>query len=275
MLIFQTVFHSTPNSTANASKLDFTATQPEKEKAVQPETVNSTYAIHFREIDFTDDSSASVSLKVLNNNWLKFSWNNNVSSLQPKDLELLLADLSAKLEHKLVSSAPKRNFPPKKQDGSDKESFIMLDLYAPVDVIKRSVPMIKRLAGHLEHISGYFQQLIEMNDGLQDGPEMFSELAQSLGNSYMLIFRILNRIFSWHELQKASGATVLEDALKYVAARIREDAKTADFAELHASSFDYIEKFSSSLTSFFCAAEHVQLLNILYRHLPSPELSER
>ncbi len=183
--------------------------------------------------------------------------------------------MAAKLEHKLVTSAPKRNFPPKKQDGADKESFVMLDLYAPMDVAKRSVSLIKRLTAHLETISGYFQQLIEMNDGMQDGPEMFNELAQRLGNSYMLIFRILNRIFSWHELQKTFGAMVLEDALKYVAARIREDAKTASFAELHGSCFDYIEKFSSSVTTFFCAVEHVQLLTTLYQHLPDPELSER
>ena len=187
----------------------------------------------------------------------------------------MLADFSDKLEHKLVSSAPKRNLPQKKQDGSDKESFIMLDLYAPVEVVKRSVMIIKRLAGHLEDISGYFQQLIEMNDGMHNGTELFSELAQSLGNSYMLIFRILIRIFSWTELQKTSNATVLEDAIKYVAERIRKDTKTADFFELHASSFDYIETFYSSMTSFYCAAEHIQLLSIIYRHLPSPELSER
>lgn len=195
--------------------------------------------------------------------------------MQPKDLELLLTDLAAKLDHKLLSSAPKRRFPLQQQGGSEKESFVMLDLYAPMEVAKRSVSLIRRLAPHLETISGYFQQLAEMSDGILDGPEMFSELAQLLSNSFMLIFRILNRILSWHEMQKSSGAPLLEDALKLIAARIREDAKTASLPELHASSFTYIEKFHGSLTSFACAVEHVNLLSTLYQYLPEPELSER
>lgn len=193
--------------------------------------------------------------------------------LQPTDLELLLGDLAAKLEHKLLTAAPKRRFPLKQE--SEYDSFLMLDLYIPMEVAKRSVSLIRRLTTHLEAISGYFQQLIEMSDGMLDGPEMFTELAQRLGNSYTLIFRILNRIFSWHEFQKSTGAPLLEDALKFIAGRVRDDAKTANIEELQVSSFDYIEKFSSSVTSFACAVEHVQLLVSLYNHHPEPELSER
>ena len=151
----------------------------------------------------------------------------------------------------------------------------MLDLYPTMEVAKRSVSLVRRMTSHVEAISGYFQQLAEMSDGILDGPEMFSELALCLGNSYTLIFRILNRILSWHELQKSSGAPLLEDALKFIASRIREDAKTASFAELHSSSFTYIEKFHNSLTSFGCAVEHVNLLTTLYHFLPDPDLSER
>jgi hypothetical protein len=162
-----------------------------------------------------------------------------------------------------------------KQDNSENESFLMLDLYKPMEVAKRSVSLIRRLLLHVEAISGYFQQLIEMSDGMLDGPEMYSELAQKLGNSYMLIFRILNRILSWHEFQKSTGATLLEDALRSIAIRVLDTAKTADVDQLHASSFDYIEKFSTSITSFACAIEHVQLLVTLYNLRPDPELSER
>ena len=194
--------------------------------------------------------------------------------LQPLDLEWLLGDFAVKLEHKLLTSAPKRGFPVK-QDKSENESFLMLDLYVPMEVAKRSVTLIRRLTSHLEAISGYFQQLIEMSDGVLDGPEMYSEMAQQLGNSYTLIFRILNRIFSWHEFQKSTGAPLLEDSLRLIAIRVLDNAKTADMDQLHASSFDYIEKFSTSITSFACAIEHIHLLVTLYNHLPDPELSER
>lgn len=173
-----------------------------------------------------------------------------------------------------MSSAPKRRFP-LQQGGSEKESFIMLDLYSPMEVAKRSVTLIRRLTSHLEAISGYFQQLSVLSDGILDGPEMFSELAQRLSNSFTLIFRIFNRIFSWHELQKSTGAPLLEDAFRFIASRIREDAKTASLSELHASSFTYIEKFHESLTSSVCAFEHVNLMSTLYQHHPDPEFSER
>ena len=45
----------------------------------------------------------------------------------------------------------------------------------------------------MEAISGYFQQLIELNDGILDSPGVFNDLAQRLGLCYHLIFRILNK----------------------------------------------------------------------------------
>ncbi|XP_057379729.1 Fanconi anemia group D2 protein-like [Daphnia carinata] len=260
----KSILHSTPReSVSEVSKFDFVASQPGK--VGEPDMVVSTYPIHFRELD--------LSAFVLLSSTLDLTENDATTSLKPTDLELLLGDLAAKLEHKLLTAAPKRRFPLKQE--SDYDSFLMLDLYIPLEVAKRSVSLIRRLTTHLEAISGYFQQLIEMSDGMLDGPEMFTELAQRLGNSYTLIFRILNRIFSWHEFQKSTGAPLLEDALRFIAGRVREDAKTANLEELQASSFDYIEKFSSSITSFSCAVEHVQLLVSLYNHRPDPELSER
>lgn len=197
-----------------------------------------------------------------------------IEVFKAKDLELLLGDLSSKLEHKLLSAASKRQFP-LRPGAADKESFAMLDLYSPLDVARRTIPLIRRLASHLETVSGYFQQLIDMNDGVLDGPEMFNDLAVRLGNCCYLIFRIINRMLSWHEFQKPSGAALLEDGLRYLATRLRENAKTASFTELHAASFDYIEKFVSSLPSFGCAVEHVHLLSSLHRILPSEDLSER
>lgn len=193
---------------------------------------------------------------------------------KPKDLELLLSDLSSKLEHKLLAAASKKQFP-LRPAAVDKESFVMLDLYSPLDVARRTIPLIRRLAAHLETVSGYFQQLVDMNDGVLDGPEMFNDLAVRLGNCYYQIFRIFNRMLSWHDFQKPSGAALLEDGLRYLATRLRENAKTASFAELHASSFDYVEKFASSLPSFACAVEHVNLLCTLHRILPSEALAER
>lgn len=260
----KSILHSTPReSISEVSKFDFVPSQPGK--VGEPDMVVSTYPIHFRELD--------LSVFVLLSSTLELTENDATTTLKPTDLELLLGDLAAKLEHKLLTAAPKRRFPLKQE--SEYDSFLMLDLYIPMEVAKRSVSLIRRLTTHLEAISGYFQQLIEMSDGMLDGPEMFTELAQRLGNSYTLIFRILNRIFSWHEFQKSTGAPLLEDALKFIAGRVRDDAKTANIEELQVSSFDYIEKFSSSVTSFACAVEHVQLLVSLYNHHPEPELSER
>lgn len=203
--------------------------------------------------------------------------------MKPKDLEFLLADLAAKVEHKLLPSAAKRRFPLTLAAGSagpdrSGEAFVMLDLYDPLEVAKRSVSLTKRLCAHLESVSGYFQQLIESNDGLLDASDMFSELAARLARCYQLCFRILNRIFSWHGFLKSSGAALREDGLRYLASRTRpDDAKTAPLLEVTGSCFSYIEKFSGSIPTFSCAVEHAHLAATLLNHLPEPDpdLSEK
>ena len=188
-------------------------------------------------------------------------------------MELLLEDLALKLEHKLLTSTVKKRFP--HHSAPDTESNFLLDLYPPVEVAKRCVVLIKRLCSHLETISGYFQQFIEMNDGLMDGPEMFNDLAQRLASCYHLIFRIFNRIMSWHEFQKTEQKSLLEDALKFLGGRIQTDLKASPLVELNQLAFSYIEKFAESIPSFGCAVELVHLLNTLLKHLPDPRLSNR
>ena len=189
-------------------------------------------------------------------------------------MELLLEDLASKLEHKLLTSSVKKKFP--LHGGQEKkECNALLDLYPCVEVAKRCVVLIKRLCLHLETISGYFQQLVQISDGIMDSPEMFNDLAQRLGSCYHLILRILNRICSWHQFQKTEQKPLYEDALKFLGSRIQAELKTEPLPQLNQFAFTYIEKFADSLPNFTCAVEHVHLLNTLLSHIPDPQLSIR
>lgn len=197
----QSVFHSTPLDASRlmATRLDFTASQNvlAGTDGMEAAAAQSTFVIHFRELD--------LSVFVLLGSALDL---NNASSppstaLQARDLEFLLGDLSAKVEHKLLSSAQPKRFPfQSAASSSDSDAFVMLDLYDPLEVAKRSVSLTKRLCNHLETVSGYFQQLVQLNDGLEDGPDMFTESSQRIARCFRLSFRILNCIFAWHGFQK-------------------------------------------------------------------------
>lgn len=194
-------------------------------------------------------------------------------------MDLLLSDLASKLEHKLLTSSKPSFFASRQQSGSPKEAFAMLDLYAAHEVAKRSVGIIRRLLVHLETVSGYFQQLIETCDGVADGPEMFTGLAEQLGHCFYLLLRTVNRILSWHGFKKASNLPMLEDALKFLAVRTNSEAKEAEIPEKIEYAFNYIENFAGSLPNFSCAIEHVQLMTTLYNmhpiKNPESELQEK
>lgn len=190
-------------------------------------------------------------------------------------MRLLLEDLSSKVGHALLSSSPKKVSPFHGGGGTDKEAFYLLDLYPSTAVAKRCVHLIKRLCAHLEIVSGYFQQLIEMSDGVLDGPEMCTEQADCLGTCYYLIFDILNRILMWHEFKKLEHKPLLEDAMKHLATRIKPDMAAATMVEYNNFAFEYVEKFAGSLPYFSCAVKQVQLLATIHGHLTYPESSIR
>ena len=112
------------------------------------------------------------------------------SSLQPKELELLLSDLASKLDYKLLTSSKLSSF------ASTQEAFAMLDLYTAHRAAALSVRFIKYLTLHLETVSGYFQQLIVTYNGGVDGPEMYTDLAELLSHCFYLLLRIVNCILS-------------------------------------------------------------------------------
>ena len=189
-------------------------------------------------------------------------------------MEFLLEDLANKLEYKLLTSSVKRKLP--LHNGQEKqECNSLLDLYPCVEVAKRCVVLIKRLCLHLETISGHFQQLIQLNDGIMDTPEMFNELALRLGSCNHLVLRILNRICSWHQFQKTEQKPLYEDALKFLGSRIQAELKAVPLCQLNEFAFNYIEKFADSLPNFACAVEHVHLLSTLLSRIPDPQLSIR
>lgn len=62
-LLLQTIIHSTPLNSI-ASRLDFTVSQQQQTKTVQPDAIHSTYAIHFRELDLSVFILLSSSLEL-------------------------------------------------------------------------------------------------------------------------------------------------------------------------------------------------------------------
>lgn len=192
---------------------------------------------------------------------------------------MLLGDFAAKLDHKLLPSAKRSSLALLQHGSAGSEGFAMLDLYRDSEVAKRSVGLLRRLPIHLEAVSGYFQQLIETCDGVEDGPEMFTDLSEQLGRCYYLLIRIVNRILTWHGFKKSENHPMLEDGIRYLAVRLHPEAKEAELSEKLSYAFTYIENFASSLPNFSCAVEQVQLMTTLrnfHRELDSEsDLLER
>ena len=196
------------------------------------------------------------------------------ASLRPKELQLLLEDLTKKTQHVLLSSTPKKRFP-LQNSGNNGDAFRLLDIYPPASIAKRCVHLFKRLCSHLEAISAYFQNLIEVNDGIMDGPQMYTDTTNRLGRCYGLILHCLCIIISWHELQKTEHVLLLEDSYKALAVRTNSHLEAASLAEYSQSAFAYVEKFSQSVPVFSCAVYHIQLLRAMLKHVPDSQSSAK
>ncbi|KAK3101624.1 hypothetical protein FSP39_004973 [Pinctada imbricata] len=203
-------------------------------------------------------------------------------SIGPEQLEFLLDDLSRKLSHSLIASTSKRKcfLKPK----SDKNvGFCHLDQLSSVAVATKAVKLLSAICDHLEGASGYFQTLIDENDGLIDGPGSFSPQSALMGNCFHLLLQILLSIISWNGFIMTENRDLFKEVLETIASRIKSSAATqAGFQELIKQvicpliilcSFQYIENFAETVPNLKTGITLVKLLSTLSEKSDSTNLT--
>ncbi|XP_072026579.1 Fanconi anemia group D2 protein-like [Amphiura filiformis] len=221
----------------------------------------SQYRVFFRELDldvFTVLSCGLLSRTVLDSNM--HTKEVEVMKLHPPQLEFLLEDLTLKLEHALIASASKRRtfLKTKSNKGA---GFSHLDQHTPRQVAKKIVKLLSSLCDHMEATSGFFQALIEQNDGLMDGPGSNTPESQIMGRCLELLLRCMCSLFAWNGFVSHANKELLEEALGVLNARMKGTSQTQfTFKQLISNSFQYLEKFSETIPKLSTAVILVKLL---------------
>lgn len=139
------------------------------------------------------------------------------------ELQYLLEDLSLKLDHSLVAKGGGKRLAVFKAKTDKTGGFSNLDLIPPTQIAEKSLKLLPALCDHLESICLYFQQQIEANDGLVDGPGRYSKESGQMASCYHLLMKSILSFYSWNGFNSDVNSKLLKAALMVVVSRIRQD----------------------------------------------------
>uniref|UniRef100_A0ABM0MZN2 Fanconi anemia group D2 protein-like n=1 Tax=Saccoglossus kowalevskii TaxID=10224 RepID=A0ABM0MZN2_SACKO len=273
---------NTINTSSTETQMNSTSTQldndsPGKESKCDKVMVNlSLYRPFFRELDievFTILNCGLVTKAVLDTQM--YTKEVTVLQIQPPQLEFLLEDLTRKLDHALIASASKRRtFLKTKADKNT--GFSHLDRHSNVDIAQKAVILLPSICDHLESTSGFFQAIIADNDGLLDGPGMFTDESQLMSKCFQLLLQALMSLFSWSGFVLSENKNLLKKALTILSTRIKVTGPSqSNFQEILRQSFNYLENFSSTVPNLTSAVTLIKLLVALSERTDTEEFNEK
>ncbi|XP_069142684.1 Fanconi anemia group D2 protein-like [Argopecten irradians] len=227
----------------------------------QPVVSLSSYRPFFRELDisvFTILHMGTVMDKALDTD-LNTKATTELS-IQPKQLEFLLEDLTSKLSHVLIASTSTRRSFFKTKPGKN-IGFSQLDQYCPKKIAVKAVKLLPALCNHLESASGFFQTMIAENDGIVDGPGSNSPEAVLMGSCFHHLLQSLLSIFSWNGFLMTENRALLKEALGILVARIKSfTASQIGLQDLVKTSYQYIGNFASTVPNLNTAVTLLKFL---------------
>ncbi|XP_064631858.1 Fanconi anemia group D2 protein-like [Lineus longissimus] len=234
------------------------------------------YKNYFRELDisvFNMLKENSIVTDSLDENFLE-KYGINSQRLQPEQLEYLLVDLSEKLDHALLTSAPKRRTFLKTKSSKD-HCFTQLDSFGTVAIIQGGVKLLATLCDQLETTTAFFEELLVRNDGVVDGPGSRSEMALYMGSCMRLLFQTILSVLSWNGFTVNENMPLLKEAYSILAARYKNSSTQSSFKQLVKQTFMYFERFSNKIPNIRGAVTLLKLLEVTSDRCGAAECEEK
>lgn len=132
----------------------------------------------------------------------------------PAELRFLLEDYVAKLEHSFPSGGVNW-FTQAKSSTVGVGDFAIWDLLPLQEKAVNAVSMLSILCEKLEQIGESCRNLLDINDGMWDGPGMFVEGTANVKICFALLLRAMNATFAWNGFQNPQNLELLSSKFIY------------------------------------------------------------
>jgi len=193
------------------------------------------------------------------------------SGLRVQELLFLLTDLRHQLQASLASVV--KAFPGGRGRPGTKSASPSTSKLSPQEVAAIIVPDVKYIAAHMDNIAKHFQQIIDLQDGVVDGAEMFSS------TSLLLAFCLEEGLAVLHILLSSAHMNAhLSSLLASLSptTRFSTSPPSSPLADLANSALSHLSSFfTSAAITPSVAASHLKLLKAVATHSStSPHLSK-
>ncbi|KAJ9576903.1 hypothetical protein L9F63_006521 [Diploptera punctata] len=253
-----------PNtSTANVNK-SVAADEP---AAAASEVDRNVYRYYFRELEMEVFTTLSKDF-VLNKKDIK----KGEPALHPEILLFLLEDYVAKLDHCLPNTVKRISSLATSQQAAAAASigFANLDRIAVNLIARRAVKLLPYIIKKLETTAEYCQKLLDENDGLHDGPEMFKEGSAEIKLCYGMLLHAVASTVGWSGFHSSAYNNLLRDCLRVVASRQNSEHMTVTSIKLLVlSSCEYFAGYSTRTLHLTSAENLVRVIQVLSSFVPS------
>merc|ERR1719209_1292057 len=193
------------------------------------------------------------------------------SGLRVQELLFLLTDLRQQLQASLASVV--KAFPGGRGRPGTKPASPSTSKLSPQEIAAIIVPDVKYIAAHMDNIAKHFQQIIDLQDGVVDGAEMFSS------TSLLLAFCLEEGLAVLHILLSSAHMNAhLSSLLASLSptTRFSTSPPSSPLADLANSALSHLSSFfTSAAITPSVAASHLKLLKAVATHSStSPLLSK-
>jgi Fanconi anemia group D2 protein len=252
----------------NTSLADVNAAVPSDPSCSVAGDVNlSLYKCYFRELDMEVFVALSKNL-VLDKKDVK----EDELAVYPEVLLFLLEDYVAKLDHCLPSTAKRISSLATSQQAASTASvgYANLDRIATPLIAHRAMKLLTYILQNLGTTAEYCQELLDSNDGIYDGPDMFKEGSAEVKLCYGMLLQSVASTLGWSGFHSSANSTLLRDCLHIIASKKNsETAKTAPTKDLILLSCEYFLDYAKCTVHLASAENLVRVLQVLSNFVPT------
>ncbi|XP_069683781.1 Fanconi anemia group D2 protein isoform X2 [Periplaneta americana] len=250
---------------ANTTAADENAAMPGEPKNTATGEVDlSLYKGFFRELDM--EVFVSLSKNFVTD---KKNAEDGEPVLYPKGLLFLLNDYVTKLDHCLPSTV-KRISSLATTNQATLVGFANLDRIASPVIARRAMKLLTYILKKLELTGQYCQELLELNDGIHDGPEMFKEGSAEVKLCFGMLLQAVASTLGWTGFHSNTYSSLLKDCLCAIASRQNKEAtNTTSVKELVHVSCEYFLGYATRTLHLTAAENLMRVMQILSNFAPA------
>ncbi|PNF22433.1 hypothetical protein B7P43_G16287 [Cryptotermes secundus] len=189
--------------------------------------------------------------------------------LYPTGLLFLLEDYVTKLDHCLPSTLKLISSLATTQQAAS-VGYASLDRIPTPLIARRAMKLLTFILMKLEATAEYCQKLLDSNDGIYDGPEMFKDGSAEVKLCYSMLLHSVASTLGWIGFHSSAYNALLRDCLHIIASRQNsETTKTALLKELVLFSCQYFLRYASCTVLLTSAGNLVRVMQVLSTFAPN------